>query len=243
MLTNKQCHEFLQSNSESTFLTALRRTQIKTWGGDIRLLKALMERDTGRKLAGIADETFLDSVIAWLSKNPMFDLNQFGPLMDFIWHRRFEDRAFSMKGRSAMTLMHAMEEWHQDLAKHNIVQYKDYKPSGIRAGHWELKRRDATGNYIIYTYDVVEILNSKELQAEGKSQHHCVLSYSWSIESGKCSIWSMRINGERAITIEVRARNIVQARGHCNRKLTSEEFKILHQWAQEAGLSISLPSW
>jgi hypothetical protein len=242
-LTNKQCHQFLASNSESTFLSALRRTQIQTWGGDNRLLRVLINRETGRRLAGIVDEMFLDSVIAWFSKNPMLDLEQFSPIMDFIWTKRFEDKKFSMKGRSAMAIMRAMEDWHQDLAKRKIVHGKEYKSSGFKSGHYEFNRREPFGNYVQFIYDITEILDSKTLHAEGKAQRHCVLSYSNSIEQGYCSIWSMKLNGERAITIEVRSRSIVQARGHCNRKVSSEEFKILQRWATENGFEIQLPSW
>ena len=242
-LTNKQCHQFLASNSESTFLSALRRTQIQTWGGDNRLLKVLMARELGRRLHGIVAETFLDSVIAWFSKNPMLDLEQFGPIMDFIFMKVAEDKKFSMKGRSAMAIMRAMGEWHQDLAKRQITHGKEYKSSGFRPGHYELNHREPSGNYALCIYDIIEILSSKELHAEGKTQRHCVLSYSNSIEQGYCSIWSMRFNGERAITIEVRSRSIVQARGHCNRKTTSEEFKIMQRWATENGFEIRLPSW
>ncbi len=242
-LTNKQCHQFLSSNSESTFLSALRRVQIQTWGGDNRLLSVLMARNIGGRLAGIEDETFLDSVIAWFSKNPMLDLEQFGPIMDFIWHRRAADRKFSMKGRSAMAVIRAMEEWHQDLAKQKIVRGKDYKPSGFKSAHYEFNHRESSGNYAQCCYDIVEILNSKELHAEGKAHKHCVLSYSYSIDQGHCSIWSMKYNGERAITIEVRSKNIMQARGKCNRSISAEEFKILQRWANENGIDIQLSRW
>jgi len=242
-LTNKQCHQFLASNSDSTFLSALRRTQIQTWGGDNRLLKVLMARELCRRLHGIVAETFLDSVIAWFSKNPMLDLEQFSPIMDFIFMKRAEDKKFSMKGRSAMAIMRAMEDWHQDLAKRQVTHGKEYKSSGLNPGHYEFNHREASGNYAQCVYDIVEILNSKDLHAEGKAHKHCVLSYSNSIEQGYCSIWSMHVNGERAITIEVRSRNIVQARGRFNRKTTAEEFRIMQRWATDNGIGIQLPSW
>lgn len=244
-LTNKQCHQFLQSSADSSFMSALRRIQIQTHGGGRRLLKVLMARDEGRKLGSIAEEIFLDSVIAWFSKNPMLDLAQFNPLMDFIWHRWREDKNFSMKGRSAIALMRALQEWHDDLAKRQITHGKEYKPSGLKNGHWEFNNRDGSGNYVRVIYDITEILNSKELHAEGKAQRHCVLSYSYSIEQGHCSIWSMKVNGERLITIEVRthSRTIVQARGKLNRKATNEEYKIIQRWANENGLCIQVASW
>lgn len=243
--TNKQCHEFLQSSSDSTFMVALRRIQIQTHGGDIRLLRVLMGRDNGKNLSSIVEETFLDSVIAWFSKNPMLDLAQFNPLMDYIWYRWREDKTFSMKGRSPIALMHAMHEWHDDLAKRQIIHGKEYKPSGLKAGHWEFDHRDGAGNFVRVHYSITERLNSKELHAEGKALRHCVLSYSSSIEQGYCSIWSMRFNDDRLITIEVRreSRAIVQARGHCNRAASAEEFRIMQRWAQDNSLNISLGRW
>jgi hypothetical protein len=242
-LTNNQCHQFLTSNSESTFISALRRVQIQTWGGDNRLLKVLMARELGRRLHGIVAETFLDSVIAWFSKNPMLDLEQFGPIMDFFFMKLAEDNKFSLKGRSAMAVIRAMEDWHQDLAKRKITQGKEYKPSGFKPGHYEFNHREPSGNYSLCCYDIIEILNSKELHAEGKAHKHCVLSYSGSIEQGYCSIWSMKLNGDRAITIEVRSKNIVQAKGSCNRSASIAEFKILQRWANENGIGIQLPRW
>jgi hypothetical protein len=244
--TNKQCHQFLNSTSDSSFMSALRRVQIQTHGGDRRLLTALMARDAGKKLASTRDETFLDSVIHWFAKNPMMDMQQFGPLCDYIWFRYGAGAAgndFSMKGRSVLAMMRGMEEWHADLAKRKAVVGKEYKPSGIKAGHYEFKHRTAEGNFVTLTCDINEILTSKLLHAEGSALKHCVLSYSWSIEQGNCSIWSMTFNGDRAVTIEVRGRQISQVRGMRNRQSTSEEFKIIQKWAQENQLSISLSRW
>jgi hypothetical protein len=242
-LTNRQCHNFLTSSANSTFMSALRRVQIHTWGGDIRLLRGLMDRDVGKRLGSIANEEFLDSVIAWMSKNPMFDFKQFHPMMDFIWSKKFEDPKFSMKGRSVIAVLRAMEEWHQDLTKRKIISGEQYKSSGLKPAHYEFNHRTSSGNYESFYYDINEILNSKDLQAEGKAQHHCVLSYSQSIVNGVCSIWSMKLNGTRSLTIEVRNRSIVQARGNCNRQASSEEFKIMQRWASENNLSIQLSRW
>jgi hypothetical protein len=140
-------------------------------------------------------------------------------------------------------MMRGMEEWHADLAKRRAVVGKEYKPSGIKAGHYEFKHRTADGNSVTLTCDINEILTSKLLHAEGSALKHCVLSYSWSIEQGHCSIWSMTFNGDRAVTIEVRGRQISQVRGMRNRQSTSEEFKIIQKWAQENQLSISLSRW
>lgn len=232
-LNNRQCHQFLQSSSNITFVKALRQVQIRTYGGDNRLLHILMLRRKESSLLSLTEENFLDTVIAWFAKNPMLDLDQLDPLMDFIWHRWNQDRSFAMKGRSAIALINLMQEWHTDLSKQKILKGKEYKPSGLKYG---LYKNDNTN----IVYEIVEILNSKELQTEGRYHKHCVLSYSYSVEMGRCSIWSMRKNSERVITIEVSGNCVVQARGRFNRSTTSEEFQIIKQWAQDNSLGLRI---
>ena len=102
-LTKKQCHAFLQSTSDYTFMSALRRVQVQSHGGDQRLHTAWMTRNVGRHLGNKAEEAFWDSVLAWFAKNPMLDLNRLEPLIDYISYRRNQDATFSMKGRATMS--------------------------------------------------------------------------------------------------------------------------------------------
>jgi hypothetical protein len=243
-LTKKQCHSFLNTPSDWSFMTALRRVQVMSHGGDARLLKAWMNREIGQRLQNNADEQFWDSVLAWFCKNPMLDLNQLGPLIDYIAYRRREDREFSMKGRSAMAMLRAMNDWHGELTRRRQYEDHNYNPSGFKMGHWEITKRERTG-HLYQVWHIEEILTSKELHAEGRAHHHCVASYGSSIRTGNVSIWSLSCNGEKLITIEVRnsARKIVQARGRYNRQTTAEEFKYLTKWANENGLQIQLGFW
>lgn len=89
--------------------------------------------------------------------------------------------------------------------------------------------------------EVSEVLSSEELHSEGKALHHCVYSYSRSIETGNTSIWSFRRDGERTLTIEVRnmTGKIVQVRGLLNREATPVEIRAVRQWATYADLSVS----
>jgi hypothetical protein len=243
-LTKKQCHTFLTTSSEWSFMMALRRVQIMSHGGNARLLKAWMQRDIGQRLQNNADEQFWDSVLAWFCKNPMLDLNQLGPLIDYIVYRRREDREFSMKGRSVMAMLRAMNDWHGELTRRRQYEEHNYNPSGFKMGRWEVTKHERTGN-LYQIWRIEEILSSKELHAEGRAHHHCVASYGSSIRAGNVSIWSLSCNNEKLITIEVRntACKIVQARGRYNRQTTAEEFKYLTKWANENGLQIQLGFW
>jgi hypothetical protein len=236
-LTKKQCHAFLNTSSEWSFMTALRRVQVISHGGDSRLLKAWMQRDIGQRLHNSVDEQFWESVLAWFCKNPMLDLNQMGPLIDYITYRRREDQEFSMKGRGVMAMLRAMNDWHGELTRRRQHEEHNYNPSGFKTGRWDVTKRE---QYQIWRIE--EILTSKELYAEGRAHNHCVASYSASIRTGNISIWSLSCNNEKLITVEVRntSLRIVQARGKYNRQATAEEFKYIIKWAGENNLQVQL---
>jgi hypothetical protein len=71
---------------------------------------------------------------------------------------------------------------------------------------------------------------------------HCVAIYAESIASGGCSIWSLRRDGNRALTIEVdnKRRRIVQAKGKCNRRPEDWELRIVERWARENAMKMTL---
>src|SRR5690606_7596196 len=233
--------ELLQSPASEGFVSALRRVQIQTHGGEQRLHSIWMNQSIGHLIGETKDEIFWESVIAWFCKHPMLDPSQIKPLIDFINNRYQADKKFSMKGRSPMAMIRAMEEWHQDLYKEKIFKEHNYTPSGFKSGYWQDKIKNKTG-HIYREWTIKEILTSKELHMEGRAHSHCVASYGKSIANGSISIWSMTCNKERVITIEVKNqyKKIVQARGRFNRVTTNEEFKIISQWAQENNLDISL---
>lgn len=237
-LTNRQCHALLQSSAHEGFISAVRRVQIQTHGGEPRLHSVWMNQSIGQRILAPANEIFWDSVMAWFCKHPLLDPSQIKPLIDFIDNRRNDDTNFSMKGRSPIAMIRAMEEWHGELYQQKIFRESNYQPSGFKSGCWQNKNKFGH----IQEWVLNEILTSKELHAEGSVLRHCVASYSSSILSGAVSIWSLSCNQEKVITIEVNnaSNKIVQARGKFNRVTTNEEFKIISQWAQDNNLRVSL---
>ncbi|RYG30675.1 MAG: hypothetical protein EON93_14360 [Burkholderiales bacterium] len=84
-----------------------------------------------------------------------------------------------------------------------------------------------------------QIRTGDELAEEGARMHHCVYSYKGSCMSGHSSIWTMRRNNKRMLTIEMNNQaDIVQIRGFGNRLATPEEMKMINQWAREAGVTV-----
>ena len=239
-LTRKMCHDVLTTPGDK-FLSAIRLAQVKAFGGDTLLHQAWMKTEQGSRLKHPREEEFGALALRWFCQHSMLDPQQIGPLLDYINVLRRNDVTFSLKGRSPLALIRGMEAWHAHLANERRVHGSVFKPSGYREGLYEIPgNRGALDS----CWTVEEILTSKALAAEGRALSHCVLSYSWRIEHGNTSIWSMREDGVNRITIQVQnsAREIVQARGKFNRSLTSIEYKILLRWAQDNSLRIGCVS-
>jgi hypothetical protein len=238
VMTRKMCHEFMHSPKDMDFFQAVRRAQAIVLGGNRSLIKAICKSSLARGLT--RDERFWLSVIKWFCENGDLDMDQIGPLIDFISARRRADTRYSMKGRTAGSLVRAMEVWHRELARPRAVEKVVFKRSGIPEGSWKFPGKTPGGQPVTVVWDIKEILTSEELADEGRRMHHCVYAYVHSIKECFISVWSLRRDGGRLLTVEVRnrGREIVQARGKYNRRATSAELNKLKRWATETGLKL-----
>ena len=241
-LTKRMCHVFLQSTVKFGFLEAVRHAQVTVLGGDRRVAQAVTAtRQLGR---GFKDnEEFWATVVQWTCNQGMLAPGQLGPIYDWIGRQAHENPEFSMKGRTGLSVLRAVEEWHGDLAKERKIDGHKYDPSGFEPWYHERKVRLPSGGHHMQKHCITEVATSKELAAEGKKLSHCVYSYSWSIKRGQISIWSYRVDGERTLTVEVDNRNkrVMQCRGKSNRAPTLQELAQVRKWMQENGISGS--SW
>lgn len=246
--TKRMCHVFMNSTAKFGFLEAVRHAQVQVHGGDRRLAEAISStrqlgrgfrldeeiRDTGTRLG----EDFWDTVIQWTCNQAMLAPGQLAPIYDWIARQRQQNLSFSMKGRTGVSVLRAVEEWHGQLAKERKINGHTYDPSGFDAWYHERKVRLPAGGYHKEKHCITEVTSSKELAAEGRALRHCVYSYSWSIQRGNVSIWSYKVEGERRLTIEVdnRTRRVVQCRGKSNRLPTRSELAQVKKWMQENSL-------
>lgn len=94
-------------------------------------------------------------------------------------------------------------------------------------------------------YEIRQINSYLELRTEGRVMHHCVLTYANSCRTGHCSIWSFsKYNSEnrrrRILTIEVRGKAIVQAKGTYNRtRVNAQDYEVLYQWTKQENLELN----
>lgn len=243
-LTRAMCHEVLTTKGDISLLSAIRRAQVKAVGGDARLHKIWMSTRCGLDLYAKPDEEFYATVLHWLAKNPMLDHAQVGPMIDYIQYRRRQDVNFTMKGRSVLAMMKGMEEWHGELKRIKVTHGMVFKPSGFQEATFD-KSHNGKNGHVHEVWRCFEILTSKQLADEGRAMSHCVYSYSWSIEKGTVSIWSLTMEDStgnwRMLTVEVRndTRQIVQARGRFNRPADTKTYQVLQDWASKNSLVIS----
>jgi hypothetical protein len=188
----------------------------------------------------------------------MLDTAQIGPLIDFIHHQKFELHQvdaepgnvevqslvpdFSMKGRTAASLVQRMREWHSGLRKQPGRPTLEWSPAGVGAFEFV---EGTTGAGNLRRWTIVELLSRKELFYEGQVMRHCVASYDMSCACGGTSIWSMgleRNHGRRrrVLTIELarRKRAICQIRGKANRVPSRKELDVVRRWACQEQLVI-----
>jgi len=254
-MTRRMCRYFMASPPGTPFMQAVRMAQVRAMGGSGKLARAICGTFLGRE--EMCDEGFWLTAIRWLCRQEGLDTGKAGPLLDYIRHRAGQARPaaelfmagpdgrrhgpFSMKGRTLRSLTRDMEEWHRELALEKKLYGVRFSPSGFEEGVWDLRGRSRSEDgRVRWTMD--EILCSEALHAEGKAMKHCVYCYAPYISEKHTSIWSLRRDDGRALTVEVEngRRRIVQARGRCNRQPAGSELKVLRLWARENRLRVSL---
>lgn len=183
-------------------------------------------------------------IIKWLCKieneiksDHYWDL--LNPTIDYLLYKFENDSNYSLKGRTYNSINKQMEIWHKEL---HIEKYSKYPQ---------------TWNHILYVnnfeielenkqYTITEILSAEELYQEGKELSHCVLSYIETIFATEpeltlthrlthrnTTIWSLKENGKRLITIELSFKFLQQCRGYKNRLISEFEKNIIEMWMQD----------
>ena len=249
-LTRLMAHHFLQAPAHYSIEGAIRWAQIMVLGGTRELVDACIATRLGEHFG---NDAFWMSVIRWFIAHPTFDLNQVGPVVDFIGNVKFgcsytlgeftpaPQPGFSMAGRTPDALLRQMERWHAQLYRDSTAPAytpETWATAGIHGLRWEARARRVT------TAWTIEALPSTgALAREGREMRHCVASYAGWCAAGDCSIWSVKATVGSLVmerwTVEVnRDRVIVQVRGKFNARAGGEVLDILRRWAAEENLSL-----
>lgn len=260
-LTKKQAHLFMQVPSEFHPSEALRIAQYLDCGGDTIGARSLiecrqMEIPTAtflfNKEALLNREKFNLELMGWLSKQTMLEKTKFADIVDwahdvkFIWSLRdvaeFVQPNLTMKGRTYDSVSKAIERWHIELNKIRPAKKVNDKTywNGMVLKDWSFM--EMVGGKEVY-WTTNQITTWKELKAEGAAMHHCVSSYLEACLRGETYIFSMKRDGQRALTLEVRGNTIYQKAGLLNRRPTDKENLILARFCSENGLLNRRSCW
>ena len=130
-LTKMMAHHFLAAPASYSIDGAFRWAQVHGLGGDRILADALLETLIAHDFR---DNEFWLSALRFFVRNPMLDPSHISPIIDYIWNRKYENRIafvatgvvenlgpeqpnFSMRGRTADSLLRAVEAWHRQLGR------------------------------------------------------------------------------------------------------------------------------
>lgn len=152
---------------------------------------------------------------------------------------------FSFKGRTLASMLALVNAWHEALNKEaraiaSNVPRNDWRAMQASTESLKITYRAAFGIPQIWNaadpktkahVEVRQLIHCMELVNEGRAMHNCVASYHTRCAQNICSIFSLRIAGERKATIEICNRRIVQVRGNCNMPLAGASLTWLHKWA------------
>ena len=246
-LTKKETHAFITCPLKFSFSEALVYAIGKSTTDDVGVLTRLAKSKLTQKRAlafaepypiGGRREFWKDGV-RFFASHPKVTIQGVNDLIDFFEYNIGQNGAYTLKGRTLESLNGQMIQWHRDLSRVKRLGNQNwegvYLPDTTYARSPEYPWVEKEHKWSLH-----QIKSSKELGEEGNKMHHCVYSYQRSCISGSVSIWSLRLNDERAITIELnnRSASLVQIRGYANRPARPHEMRAIQVWASENGLSV-----
>ena len=255
-LTRTMEHILLGSCDHFGIEYALRRAELLGLGADQRLTDAVLAT---RPAVDLDNGEFWRTVWLFLVANSgSIDNAQVGPIIDFVHAIRHERVAvdtaegivlreppqpqFSLKGRTARSVLRLMENWHRELGV--ITGGLRWEPSRLRPMVVEIVPEDPSASPV--SWELTELTNSAQLRAEGVALRHCVASYSHNCWRGASRIWSLRRRRDAdvrsIVTVEVNPsrRTIVQARGFRNQRPSGRALQLVHAWAARENLRLAL---
>ena len=131
-------------------------------------------------------------------------------------------RPFAWKGRTPVSAHRAALQHRRWLDRQSESHLK------WEALGWYWKwRRDARREW-----SMVELTTAHELHDEGRAMHHCVGEYSDACSRALTAIFSLRMNGERRVTVSVDPWTgmVLLANGLQNRPADTEEQEVIARW-------------
>lgn len=242
LLTKKETHLFLNCSHtvsiEEAVVYSIAKAEGVSDGIALRIAKT--------KINDKEITDYWKDNIRWFAKNTPESIKVVNDLVDYLVAKKLESPNFTLMGAgfTLVSLLKKMHDWHYDLRRLKAIGEANWEGHPIN----DSKYTYIDQYNVEYAWNFYQIKSAKELQEEGNSQRHCVLSYKDSCIKGICSIWSLKLGflddtkkqSKRKLTIEVRNDGrIVQIRGLANRSIKNDEKNIVDKWAKDNGLHVS----
>jgi hypothetical protein len=218
VLSRKERHELWLAPPAPTLRALVIWARVRVHGGPTWLAQALtnthLEPDT--------------EMVRWFTERiGGLSPDDVGPVAD--WMRQ-EPRS-KLGAWSAQRVLREARAWHELRTRPQGWQPGALPRSPFADSRWQ------DGESL---WEITELRTGSALAEEGTALRHCVATYCATAMTGRISLWSMRCNGVRALTLEVFnvERALVQVRGMQNRRATESERAAVERWAQEQGVVV-----
>ncbi|MCB9686889.1 MAG: PcfJ domain-containing protein [Alphaproteobacteria bacterium] len=226
--TRRTWHLWWTTEGTPTAWGAIRAAQVAAAGGPSTLAGALAPTLLG---GPTPDEGWWGRALTWMAGQSV-EHDQLRAVVDYLEARRRGGHPPPTSTWSSV--VRACREWHGRPPIDRMGPDLPLPRSGIASA--TLTVDDARWSFR-------ELASTRVLVLEGWALAHCVATYVPRVRSGRCAIFGLLRDGERALTVEVRMpeRAIVQARGLRNRRPSAVEEDVLRRWAATEGLAVH--SW
>ncbi len=229
-LTRAMVHALGQETTPS-LVVAIRRVQVAAYGGSELTRRRLADAEVGQCLRGVDEERLLDRVIRWLCAHEGELPDDATELCEYL-----VGNAVDPTGRSVRSLVTRAEEWMQG-ATPPPSQPAAAKPVYPASG-FDGAELDVALDGTVHRWTITELRTWGALFWEGRKMRHCVSTWAAWVSNGQVSVWSVRCEGRRVLTVGVQNRTakLTEIRGRLNRCATKAELAVLTRWARTKGL-------
>ncbi|GLS23511.1 hypothetical protein GCM10007874_65320 [Labrys miyagiensis] len=214
-LSRKEVHLFLNPPGDLSFNEALWQAVARSYTDDVGLALRIARSKIARMLRNAF--AFWREVARFFCVHPA-PLEEIDDLCDFLAARHGEDPAYSLKGRTPVSLRRQMHAWHRELAEIRRVEAimrrqaeqvrlaqrraRGFAPAprlvdasqwdGVRLQDWFWQLPAKEARFKKEEVMVVQLRTAADLVAESGAMRHCVSSYAFKCAAGNASIWSLR---------------------------------------------------
>lgn len=224
-MTRREAHQLWCMSRAVSPVEAVRRVQVHCSGGGHPLAEAIAGSQLRYRQA---DEAWWREAILWIS-GAGFDLDDVAQVVDWLGMRSRSGLPVPARWgrRRALEAVHA---WHRSAGRCRPPLNQPLPEAVFKPMTWQ-----AHG----VAWSMRQLRTTQALVDEGRALCHCVASYGWRAVQGQTTLWSLRADGLRALTVEVLpSGRVVQARGLRNRKPTRFELDAVRHWAAMRGVEV-----